>query len=510
MLAFGLILYLSIINLIELSKFLDLSNINIDDLFYVSTQYSADFGPLYRFWNNIIANVFSLKERWHVIYINQTIFMIVIPALLYITLRLHRIPIFWTTIFCLLVLSGDIIYTSHRSPLVSAFAMMVGLVGVMVAQLLPISKWISFTFVSLILSYIRPEIFLAFILFLSISSLHFLRKPSSQNIIDRMALISCVIISLSLGLFVGLPISFQFNGRALMALQEHYSVNWVVWNRYSSENLDPWTDSVVIISKSFGDIKSVTEMVSQNPHALVAHIATNVFRFPIAVTKLLTNSQVTLFSVLLFITAILYLLQYLCIPDCRYKKSAISMLKLLRHNESSKYFLLALPILISSLVIYPRPHYLAILVVFTGIGLLIPSNNIRTHELSWILVLGIVSIISFPSISERFLFNNGYKQPYEKAYNFIQKTNIPTKDLFTTDARMAIILNASHLNFSEIKGSTIKIILLSTKEIDILKDYINLDKYIIISIPETPMQLLVHRDYSYYILIDFSISATKH
>ena len=159
----------------------------------------------------------------------------------------------------------------------------------------------------------------------------------------------CTII-VFLHLLIGNPLN---SSRSIIAFEQHYSKNVVEKNKLE---IDPWTNSEIIIKKDFGDINSIKEALFSNPEKFFWHIKENLVKVSLIIG----------YKKILFIFIILMFL-YLARKHLYFTKRVTTsyLTKVLRNNLTSlsMIFITLIPCIISILLIHPRGHYLVFVLI---------------------------------------------------------------------------------------------------------------------------------------------------
>jgi hypothetical protein len=255
---------------------------------------------------------------------------------------------------------------------------------------------------ALLVSYVRPEYFLTYVLSTLLFVFLFIRgykKLEKQYLLGIMAygILSILVLGA-----VGLPIAGE---RGMIAFGQHFSLNWIYWNK---SNLSPWTNWREIISHTFGSTHSIPESLAQNPSAFLKHITYNLLNFarftPQKIFPVNLSEPSTIVVALL--TSSL-LIAYLC--NAHYKKLLILISSVHKNLREYNRLLIVvglflLPAFVSIIIIYPRDHYLlgfsVLAVMITVILATNPDTNQGQINLKKLSLLCILLIILTPGFGE--------------------------------------------------------------------------------------------------------------
>jgi hypothetical protein len=235
-----------------------------------------------------------------------------------------------------------------------------------------------------ILSYIRPEYVLSLILF-SIVSLVLLGRryfKAPERIYGPL-----FITTLVLCLFVTVVMNPAGGDRSIIAFGQHYVNNLRQWETNDGK---PWKgkDWRQALREKFETDQSFSVAFCNNPGEIMKHTWTNVKKIPYK--TLYAHYPFTLggypgwvmllikiLIVLLYLTAIL---NFIADRRGHIKKNRWNIFQILNFDDKIFYFLafvLVVPSMISMAVIFPRDHYILVLI---GLLLLLLVKNLPVFE----------------------------------------------------------------------------------------------------------------------------------
>ena len=337
---------------------------------------SADWAPLYSLWYFLLS--FFTSDNIDLYYFNYNFQVIFLPLLTFIFLRTKKVNIYLSLFFSffLLISYANLVIW----PRVSNFALLVLLFFFIIASLVKKTenKLIIYTLGLFLTSYARPEFFLTFIL-LFVYSVFFMVKNKKIN-----PFIFLIVLAFIIGIFIywGNPFG---GGRSSLAFREHFAINWVARtdSKYSS-----WKDTSIIIKHVFGNANSFLECFIANPIAVFKHITYNFWNFskfgfgeffihsnillPVKFSQsesifALSNLQRLSVNPIFMIEGIILFLSIIVTLFFYFRGKSISLFWRNFKQEKQTIFVLTLsiiPSLISSILIFPRPHYLIVTFFF--------------------------------------------------------------------------------------------------------------------------------------------------
>ncbi|WP_190715447.1 hypothetical protein [Oscillatoria sp. FACHB-1406] len=301
------------------------------------------WAPLYAIWYFILS--FFEPNRTQLYYLNYKLMVILLPVFTYVFLRVKNLSITLSLAIAAWVLLLPINAKSIQK--VSHFSILIIFINFIVLNFVKDRVWfltINALF-ALLVAFVRPEYFLAFVLFSVVLFAVAIAQWKAQGEFPLKPLLTYALPSIFLLAWFGLPIS---GDRSLMAFGQHFSIHWVMWN---NSDFNPWTNWEWILSQNFGNVHSVGEVIISNSSLFFKHILANLgdlrlapgFLKPRIIDSSLLSEAAFLFSI--FIACL--------IPLGNLKKNILLHKKLLL---ASAIFLLTS--LVSIFLIYPREHYI--------------------------------------------------------------------------------------------------------------------------------------------------------
>lgn len=231
-------------------------------------RYDPAWGPLYGLWFTPLVAV--LGDPVAVYAANIYVLSIAITAVLfgYVLLLTRRTPP--AVLAALFFMISDL-----NVPLagkVSAFALLVVLVGLALAELLPrgAPRLAAVAMGTVVASYARPELWLAGVSLCALAvgaALRRRRAPGGRVLLWPACAVAVLAASWAT---LGSPqLATTADGdRLLVAFREHFAWNWIAWAGASAPFDDIWR-------RAFGDAASVWQAVLHNPGAVARHLADN-------------------------------------------------------------------------------------------------------------------------------------------------------------------------------------------------------------------------------------------
>jgi len=432
---FLLLLVIGIKYVFDISSYLDIelhdesSYLSNGVNFFKQGLPGSQWAPVYAIWY-LFLSIFN-NNGIPLYFLNLKILIIALPLLLNIFLRVRNVSqiISFSIGYFFLTSSGNILV----HPKVSHFAILIILCSLILFSLTKnyMLKWSIVIIGSLLSAYVRPELFISFILIMSFFLFSLIKTKSLLK--NFKSILKIGLIVLSIIVIIGNPLGG--GGRAFGAFKQHFSLNWVAWNHSA---LNPWRDCDEIISNNFGNINNIPEALFSNTGLFFKHLSTNI---SIIYPEFLGLTSYTVFTVNNFRLEYigLYLLLFIIIIytliNLYRSKEPIS--QFLKNNlKDSKQILLIsvfylIPIISSIIIIYPRQHYLLFLLFFVII-ILIPLIRVNCNKSKLerkitsitLIALAILLLIVTPN-PKRFYSN--YSQNNIETVKFLNSLNIKAK-----------------------------------------------------------------------------------
>jgi len=330
---------------------------------------NSEYSPLYTLWYYFL-NLLQ-PDTIRLYYLNY-ILMTVLPSLfIYIFLRINKAEMIISFFFSLIFLLS---YSNFPTwPKVSHFALLSLLSGLIISSLLTDKKHkvLVFTICLLLTSFIRPEFFLSFIIVsIILAAMYSIEWFNHYNLRSVLPLIIAALVCLAFLYVFGLPAGS--GERSFQAFGQHYARNWVKWY---NDPRDPYYNYIIILKEDFGNVNTITGAILKNPSAISRHVIENISNLPGEIKYMFLNSYPIGYPGKLSLIAAIMVLIISFIPSLRFRVKFNYKIILNRVSENFRYlrffFLVVLiaitPLIMSSIFIFPRRHYL----LFPGVILIL-------------------------------------------------------------------------------------------------------------------------------------------
>lgn len=407
-------------------KVIDVSDMCIDDVGYLMTRHpdNPEYSPIYVAYLNLLEQIVGTPEAW---FTHQAIMFALFPITFYSLLRLRKQSPFLAVTISLLLLSGWTVRTSAGcQPLVSGFTIVVSLLLMIsftyLTYLRPrLNIWFLHVIGACLLSFCRPEFLISFILFVVIAVVTLPRSVTVPNLI--LMIITVMLCSVTI-MLLGIP---SGRGRFDFAFMQHFGINGMLFNKYGPlGTINPWEDYPLLTELSFGNATTFREMLEVNPHAVAAHIGMNFARLPIALVRTLVHvshpTGLWFFGIIAgFASAVAIVQIYPALRASVQGTKTVWSAVFRSHTFTIDYIWVssaagyALPFFGTIVIVYPRIHYITILVVWILVAL---CGGIRyqwkpTHYSflkDWKRILPIIAVLTFvfyPNPAEHYAYPDG-------------------------------------------------------------------------------------------------------
>lgn len=414
LIALVMLFFAGLIYTYQMTRFLDIGLMDESNYLWGWSKPTLDAqnGPLYSLWYRLLTVISGdtvVAYFW-----NMRFVMIGLPMVLYVALRFYRVMPLIAVMVSLLVLRGYITFgLGTKSAQVCMMLFLLGLIFCSQVNKL-YWRWLVMAIVTLVMSYVRPEFFISFVLcFLSFAACVIYRFKKSISFKEAIALGFVVLAMVWCIELIGIPLA---GGRSFLAFGQHYAVHWVSWH---NDLRNPWTHWDDIVKVDFGGATSIFQAVLANPMAISRHILTNLKDFIPNILGIFIGSYpfqgapITLMFCGILLSTVLGVA-----PISR--TGVLRWLKLTWTQFHREIFLLGIvfvcifPVMGSTLLISPRLHYvllfglpcLFVLVVnqsqvFTLLNLKINTSQLVMCAVSIGVLLTIRPLSAAPPSSER-------------------------------------------------------------------------------------------------------------
>jgi hypothetical protein len=425
---------------------------------------TAEWAPLYAIWYWLIALVEPSRDHVNLYYFNHKLLVGLTTALLYIALR---------SINCNRVVAAivSVVYLLSGIPVIwprpTHFALLLVLLLIAVQKYFrtELDFYCALGMTLLAISFVRPEYFLAFVVFSVLLAVFIIRKLvtlSAQKPIALRALIYLILALVCLEL-LGIPTSS--GNRSWWAFASHYALRWSWQNQ---TNLDPWSDYQQITNSVFGTVDTISAAIQANPAAFFNNTLENIKGYFENTVSILAGSLKDYSPALKDLNPTLNTmvriteLALLLIAGIQIIRKRHVLINQIDFRTLRRLLLITLFVELSvvpaSFIIFPRYHYLIIHTVLLCVFLAyLCSHTIRDSRwnLNWrqASVLGLLIVLLTPSLANGWCIGNACAfsrpqkppQPNLETIQFIRSLNLdPPVKLLAFDIEYPIYLGSSY------------------------------------------------------------------
>jgi hypothetical protein len=241
-------------------------------------------------------------------------------------------------------------------PKISNFALLLMLVAMLLSMQVRTrtAKLLVGAVFSLVLSFARSEFLLLYAILQVLVIGVAIRDRARTGLLLCGALVAAALMLAASGLLFAL--SEAGHDRAYHALASHYAVNWVHW---TGSNLDPWQNWTAIWQRDFGASQNLFGALVANPRQMLHHILTNVLNLAVEIGRAFAHYPLVPIAG----SKIVIAAEAMALAALAAVSIFLSRRKLLQvlgpwRIEALIFAAFAIPGLGSSVVLYPRMHYL--------------------------------------------------------------------------------------------------------------------------------------------------------
>jgi len=366
-------------------------------------------GLLYWLWYWVLS-LFT-RDAVTLFYLNRSILTVLPAMLLYGALRTAAVRRSGAALFAFLFLISQV--NLPLVPKVNHLMVCLILLALMLAPRLasPPRRLGVYALTALLCAYVHPEMYLAFLGLVAVLggyAVRFRRTLDWRR--EGRWLGGGVLIALALHVWLGRPM-FGGEFRSFDAFSQHFALNWVAW---TPGRLSPWNDCQAIVQRNFGPVHTISEALRANPVMFKKHLAQNVKNYGVALTAMLyhlfwprhlfiltTRAGVILLELVVFLYGMVLV------------RGGIRRGRILAQLKKDPVTLIAYgcflaPLVMASIVIYPRQHYLlpqAVLLTCLLIGLLTGGQVLTPRRHAALGCLGLAALLLWVSpTARRFVF----------------------------------------------------------------------------------------------------------
>jgi len=360
-----------------------------DEAFYmikgldIFNKIPKEWGPAYGMWYKLLSMI--REDPMTLYYSNFKILTIAGGILMYVFLVLRKVHPLAAVLLAGFYMISDINLATW--PYISHFCLIIILLSGIAAGLASSKavQWMIFAGAALLLSYARPEFYLAFLMMLSILAVVLVKQRFAFSRTETFAAVGLLAFVIIGHFFMGFGLFEQgatFKGsqytRQVFAFGQHYAINFGHWKHIDHAWL-AWED---IFGERFEVSHSFYSTITSNWPELQRHIFQNCLHYFQVSFVRLSNvlfaenilggawyTRIFMWLIILGVTLALVL-----------RNQLPSFLKRIDDKDRSTvlaFAVFAIPAIISCILIYPRDHYLLLqmpillflaALIFKGLG----------------------------------------------------------------------------------------------------------------------------------------------
>jgi len=373
----AIIVILGLVMMRNISDYLDI--LLADETFYLAggmnflNKVPKGWGPSYSAWYKVLHFVQPDPIKLH--YLNFKVLAIGLPVLIFIALKRFKVPAMLAFLSGVLFMFSDI--NSVSWPRISHFVAASVLAAVIISTFLKTTylKLLFFMFVALLVSYARPESSISFVLmfFWTIGYILYkkLRLTKPDYIMTLVAIPVLAIFMMKMGIPMvkakGANPHFNLNyTRQVTAYAQHFNINYMDWNDIPNDFPIFWDD---IFKENYTYDPSLIKTLKSNVPITVKHFKTNFvnyFKFSFDyIGGVFLPDKILYFP--LWLKGVVFGVFMILMIYFATMQGYIGRIRDYLKEHYMIYiilFIMALPSMISCIMLYPRDHYLMIQVPF--------------------------------------------------------------------------------------------------------------------------------------------------
>lgn len=375
-----------------------------DGVSFLRTKPDPYWGPLYSLWYYFL-NLFS-RDTINLYYLNYRLMTILPCIALYLFLLKMKVTPILSFYFSFALLISLINLPTW--PKVSHFCLTLIFIGLILVHSIKgkNTRLLAALFISLIITYIRPEFILSSIILFGI-----MIKRAVKNDFDAERLMIAILTIIMLLVLLGIPYS---PARNLTAFGQAYHKYLDLDDRIDVDGAKDWTE---ILSENFGNPKTIIDVVLNDSDKFFKHIEINLSKLPMiylsSVETLLPN-RIFPFNILIKILIVLTILStvFVLLLFKRFRKYRDIILNGFTEKKDLLFFsiIFSLPPLLSMILYYPRSHYILLLLplIYLVVGQMIMPlkiNGYGKNAISFCLLI-LVTFFLIPPLSSVYTKSN--------------------------------------------------------------------------------------------------------
>lgn len=315
---------------------------------------TADMAPLYSLWYRLLQVL--IADPVYRYFVNYAMLIALLPIGVHLLLRQLKATQAASLVGGTLVLFSTLNVLNW--PRVSAFALVVLMLGLLLylRSKVPDRGWAYLFAATAICAYVRPEFTLSVVGIGILWAVDLVRRHKSRERQNAMYPAAALLFGMILFWAMGNPFG---SARSMVAFGQHYALNWT--EAHKSE-LDPWTNWEAIYAKDFGAANTMGDALKHAPDQITWHITRNVRSTVPTIVRMLVpaGARPDRWATLLLIALLGTILWSAWAHKGTHASTGPTIL--------GPFIALAMPALLSVIIIHPRQHYL----IFPVVLLLLP------------------------------------------------------------------------------------------------------------------------------------------
>jgi hypothetical protein len=404
----------------------------------------TDWGPSYNLWYKFLSTF--EKEPIALYYLNFKVLIILLPISIFLFLYSYRVSFFtsfWISFSFLISATNIVTYPRISHFVVSMFLWILIINKLFIKS--SIKQYILISFAVFVGSYARPELMLAFLLFLFFT----IYQTIHHKKLKEAALFSFPFIMVML-MFVFVfkfpADTFKGINRTYIAFCQHYVIKGIAAKELDNNIFYDW---IAYCKSVFPNCKSFIDILQHYPLLVIKEVFENTKFFILFIFTTLTD---LIYPYYLFQSKKIRLLSYfliliLLIIGVVLKRNRQQIKSIIVNNKLLLLitFIFLIPSLISCFVIFPRQHYVLLMLPMLSILVAILMDvvfNGNQIKMIYTLIIAVLFCVLSPNISNIYPKNSSPEFPsqiFKKVVNYLDTKKEKQHVIFSNILSLSIL-----------------------------------------------------------------------
>ena len=413
-----------------------------------------DWGPTYNLWYKFLSIFESRPIELYLL--NYKIVLLLVPLCLFTFLYAYGISFFtslWLS-FCLLISNTNIVTYPRISDVVASFFLLVLIINYFIIKS-KAKQYLLICFVLFVGAFARPELMLSFLLF-AIYTVYYLGRNARLKEVLLSSLLLLAIMGLIYGVFKLPANTYMGKDRLYGVFCQHYTIKYIYNHKADYALFINW---MAFCEKQFPGCTTFADIVRHYPLVVLKGGLENIKFFLLVITSAVSD---VLYPRCFFHKKMLELLSFFPVfvllgfgIFSQQNRTAI-LLRLKTYRELLLILgVFALPGFVSSLLFFPRPHYLLfllipiVMVLAIFIDEIVAATKLKT---GFITLLFVLLLICSPNIREystpHIISGPCPNQSYKHLIHRLNKASDRPHVIFSNILNLSMMVDKNFSDFS--------------------------------------------------------------